>query len=375
MIKDLYPVNKYPFEQFLIENNYSLNDNNTWKKFIHHNYCIHLERKRNKKNIDSEIYEPCRRKKIPGKEYCGRHAPKDEIIINKCNYNCCKKSTKLNKLCYIHKKQFYNICNTPLPFMDDEEIMFYGHTIYNCQIKNTKIIIKEYINNNFFSNNKNNKLINYSYFSLTNFLFDIYNKYKLFILNIIEKYNINVNFLFCLISLIYNEFNKNDKKVSDLSNLDVNINKKQKKKKRRRKIKVIDTENITTNKIESQNTTETINPDKYDIYKLKYEYMKINKLKEILLKYHKDNNISDACIKFYLKEINRVLITIKDDEDVYNNLRYHQDQFFRLLIDNLDHGYIFKHKTYILNVAYFYSKNYYYFIDNFDKHSFNIIFS
>lgn len=46
MIKDLYPISKYPFEQFLIENNYSLEDNNTWKKFIHPNYCIHLEKKR-----------------------------------------------------------------------------------------------------------------------------------------------------------------------------------------------------------------------------------------------------------------------------------------------------------------------------------------
>lgn len=123
MIKDLYPISKYPLEQLLIENKYPLDDINTWNKFMHSNYCIHLEKRRKNKNMNEDIYEPCRRKKIQGKEYCSRHAPKDEILINKCNYNGCRKSTKLNKLCYIHTKQFNNICAIPLPFMNDEEIM------------------------------------------------------------------------------------------------------------------------------------------------------------------------------------------------------------------------------------------------------------
>lgn len=265
MIKDLYPISKIPFEQFLVENDYSLNDINTWKKFIHSNYCIHLEKRRKKKNLDDDIYEPCRRKKILGKEYCSRHAPKDEIIINKCNYNGCKKSTKLNQLCYIHKKQFNNICNIPLPLPSYEENIFYGHNIYKCIVnKNTKIFIKDYIYDGKISNNKKNNLIKYNYFSLNNFLYNIYNSYNLLILHIVKKYNINIEFLYILLKLI-DEINKNDKKVSILSNSNVNISNKKKKD-------IVPYRTTNENKV-SQIITKTLNTEDIiiqDIEKNKY---------------------------------------------------------------------------------------------------------
>lgn len=122
MKKDIYPIAKIPFEHLLIENNYLLDDKNVWKKFIHQDYCIHEDKKG----------ELCRRKKIIGKEYCGRHAPKEEYLINRCNYNNCKKIVKPNNLCHIHKKQFNDICNILLPCVNDEELVFYGHNIYKC---------------------------------------------------------------------------------------------------------------------------------------------------------------------------------------------------------------------------------------------------
>lgn len=76
MIKDLYPVNRYPFEDLLLKNNYSLENNETWKYFIHNNYCIHISKKK----------ELCRRKKVKGKDFCSKHCNKDEELINKCNY-------------------------------------------------------------------------------------------------------------------------------------------------------------------------------------------------------------------------------------------------------------------------------------------------
>ena len=114
MRRDIYPVQKIPFEELLIKNNYLLEDDITWKYFVHPIYCIHRCKK-------GEI---CRRKKILGKEYCGRHSPRDELLINRCNYNGCKRLTKENKLCYYHQKQFDNICNIPLPNQDIQEIVF-----------------------------------------------------------------------------------------------------------------------------------------------------------------------------------------------------------------------------------------------------------
>lgn len=364
MIKDLYPVNKYPFEKLLLKNNYALNEE-TFKLFIHSKYCVH-KIKQKKDSVDK--YIPCNRKKVEGKELCAKHLPADVSFNNKCSYGNCKRITKKDKICCIHKKQFNKICNTPLPEVDDDELIFFGNNLYNCKIynKNIKIIIKEYIYDGNYNINGKNKLIKYSCFSFNNFLYNIYNKYKLLILNIIEKYNINIDFLYNLLSLIYYEINKKDKKVSVLLNSNVNIHKKKKKKNKKKKGIVSDSS--TNENKESQNNTETIKSDRYNIYDLKLEYTKIDMLKNKLLEYHKNNNIPTECIKFYLKEINRNVLNIKKEESVYDSLRYYQDKFLILLKDNLkSHGYNNKQLTDILGIAFFYHKNYYYFIDNFGK--------
>lgn len=365
MIKDLYPVNKYPFEELLLKNNYVLNEE-TFKLFIYNKYCVHRI-KTKKDNIDK--YIPCIRKKVEGKEFCAKHLPADVSFSNKCSYNNCKRITKKDKICCIHKKYLNKICNTPLPAIDYDELIFFGNNLYDCKIynKNIKIIIKDYISDSTYSNNNTNSINKYYHYSFNNFLYNIYNTYKLLIFNIIKKYNINIKFLYNLLKLIY-EFNKKDKKVSVLSNFNDKILEPKKKKKKNKKKKGTVPDGSTNENKETQNDTKTINSDKYDIYVLKYEYIKINKLKEILLKYHKDNNISDDCIKFYLKEINRVVSEIKDDENVYDSLRYYQDQFLLLLKNNIkNYGYKKKNLDDILSIAFFYHKNYYYFIDNWGK--------
>lgn len=155
MIQDIYPVKKYPFEELLLKNNYKLNKE-TYKMFIHEKYCIHISKKN----------ELCRRKKIPGKNFCGRHAPNNVSFLNKCIYNNCKRTIKKNKLCPIHKKYMDRICNTSLPEPDIEELKFFGHNIYDYKIyKGTKIIIKDYIFDGHFSDNRENKIMKYSYFA------------------------------------------------------------------------------------------------------------------------------------------------------------------------------------------------------------------
>lgn len=97
MIKDLYPVNKYPFEVLLLKNNYKLNEE-TFKLFIHDKYCIHRI-KRKKDNTNK--YIPCNRKKVEGKDFCAKHLPSGISFSNKCIYNNCKKITKKDKFCWL----------------------------------------------------------------------------------------------------------------------------------------------------------------------------------------------------------------------------------------------------------------------------------
>jgi hypothetical protein len=174
MIKDIYPVAKIPFEQLLLKNNYLL-DNNTWNEFIHKNYCVHIIKRKIKKNDKNYTEELCKRKKILGKEYCGRHAPKEEIFINRCNYNNCKKKTKLNNLCHIHKKYFNNICKTPLPFVTDEELIFYGHNIYKCKYNIKNIDIKEIVLDGNYGSSENFVIV--KYFNLKKYIYNILMKF------------------------------------------------------------------------------------------------------------------------------------------------------------------------------------------------------
>lgn len=250
MIKDLYPISKYPLEELLRKNNYKLNEE-TYKIFIHDKYCIHI----------TKNGEPCIRRKLEGKDFCGKHSPSDVSFTNKCIYNKCKKITKKNPICCIHLKYLNRIINTPLPCVDEEEKRFFGHNIYHCKIynKNIKIIIKDYVHDGCFSSNKENKLINHNSFSFSMFLYNIYNNYRKFVLNILNKYNINIDFLYNFLKVIHDEFNKNDKKVSVLSNSTGNISKKKGKKKKNKKI--IESDSSTNEIKESQNITISSKPD------------------------------------------------------------------------------------------------------------------
>lgn len=303
MKKDLYPIFKYAFENFLIENNYSLKDNNIWKKFIHPDYCIHIVKKRKKKNNNDEIYEICRRKKIPGKEYCGRHSPKNEHFINRCNFNNCKKITKLNQLCHIHKKQFNNICNIPLPFPNNEELAFYGHNIYNCNIYNiiTYINIKEIILDGKYGNLENHKNFEIvKYFDLKKYINNIITNFYSYINYYINKYNININFLCTLFNLLL-KINKNDKNVS------ISLKNKKKKKKNKKK------KNISN----STNPLNFTNKEKYEKY-IHNEHQLCGDILSLELKdsYFYDHYYKKTYKKEYIKEL------FKYKNDKINYIKY-----------------------------------------------------
>lgn len=210
MLKDLYPVNKLPFENLLLNNNYELNEE-TFKIFIHDKYCIHVSKKK----------ELCRRKKIVGKDFCAKHLPSGISFSNKCIYSNCKKITKKKNICHIHEKIYKQICNTPLPDKDDEELMFFGHNIYNCKIykKEIKIIIKDYLYlSNYKCSFKDHVMIKYNNFSINNFISTIYYNFVNKLLKIIEG-KIDIKTLIFIINL-FHEINKNGKKVPVSLNFD-----------------------------------------------------------------------------------------------------------------------------------------------------------
>ena len=192
MIKDLYPVNKYPFEELLINNNYKL-DEETYKKYIHPKYCIHISKKK----------EICRRKKVEGKEYCCNHISKDERLKNKCNYKIknkyCLKTVKSNKLCHLHgpvfdekTKDVYNY----LLFDPKVCSKIYKQEIYNKNYYINIIEHKEYI----YSKDRNNlKIIHYDYINFSQFINKIFNQYEKILIN---KYKINIYTLLSILNMI-----------------------------------------------------------------------------------------------------------------------------------------------------------------------------
>jgi hypothetical protein len=204
MIKDIYPVYKPAFEDLLLKNNYALSIN-TYKKFIHNDYCIHIDKNDNL----------CGRKKLKGKKYCCRHLRKEVIYI--CNFKGCRRRTQKYKMCYIHRK----IPDTPLPLVNDEELIFFGNNIYNCKIfnKNVKIVIKDYIYDGSHSNTSN--ICDIIIYKKDDFLNNILNSSKRKIIEIINKYKINETFLYYLLSFL-SEIHKNDKRMSDLQKMDIN---------------------------------------------------------------------------------------------------------------------------------------------------------
>lgn len=210
MIKDLYPVNKYPFEDLLLKNNYILNEE-TFKKYIHPIYCIHLSKKN----------EPCRRKKIKDEEYCYKHLKKDIKLINRCNYmkkngKLCKKHVYNNKICHLHIFDFENKTYDIYNFLYNYDYNFYR--TYSCKIYNKKIFIniieyKEYI----YSNDKNNsKIMAFRIKSADVFINEIFNKYESFLLS---KYKIDIYTLLKMMYILY-IFDKSGKNLPFSSNTD-----------------------------------------------------------------------------------------------------------------------------------------------------------
>lgn len=204
MRKDIYPVYKPAFEDLLLKNNYALSIS-TYKKFIHNDYCIHIDKNDNL----------CGRKKLNDKNYCCRHLRKKVIYI--CNFKGCKRRTQKDKTCYIHSK----VPDTKLPPPNDEELIYFGNNIYNCKIfnKNIKIIIKDYIYDG--SHSKNSNISDIIIYKNDDFLNNIINSFKKKIIEFINKYKINEIFLYYLLSFL-SEIHKNDKRMSDLQKIDIN---------------------------------------------------------------------------------------------------------------------------------------------------------
>lgn len=131
MLKDLYPINKYPFEKLLLKNNYELNEE-TYMIFIHNKYCYHVSKKN----------EICKRRAIDGDSLCVLHSKKKILQKNKCNYilkNCspCQKNVLTNQSIFCHLRQ---------PFFQNATYQIYDYLVYeenswqNINIKNVKIL-------------------------------------------------------------------------------------------------------------------------------------------------------------------------------------------------------------------------------------------
>lgn len=194
--------------------------------------------------------------------------------------------------------------------------MFYGHNIYKCEIYNKKIklIIKDYISDGIYNNNENRSIINYSYFSSNMFKYNIYNNYKILILNILNKYNIDINFLYILLKTIYDEINKNDKKVSILSNSNVGAKKKK---------NIIVPNSSTNKKKESQIITKPANTEDKTL-----QDIKINKyLKDV-------NEMCDEILSINLKKYYFYKNSKKDFINEINKYRNDKIKFINYLNNN-----------------------------------------
>jgi hypothetical protein len=157
--------------------------------------------------------------------YCHIH----KYLYKKCKINSCDNRRKKGyKICTKHCKYKTKINNEIILFNNIDLYMnsecypnmdnfrcYYTHiNIWNIKIRNDFTFPKIYFHHKSIENNyNNNPIIKYKRFSVINFFYKIYTKYKNLILDILQKYKINISFLYILLLCIKQFNEKNDNTI------------------------------------------------------------------------------------------------------------------------------------------------------------------
>lgn len=213
MVLDYIPCDvdnlSYLYEDYIKLKDLDITESNElFYNLLDNRFCRHvLPRGKNKGKM-------CMKKiRNDGIVYCHIH----KYLYKKCKINYCdNRRKKGHKICTKHFKLKTIICNIDEIYTFKEQIedidnfrCYYTHiNIWNIKIRNDFTFPKNYFHHKSVENSYRNKpIIKYKKFSVINFFYKIYTKYKNLILDIIQKYKINISFLYILL-LCIKQFNE-----------------------------------------------------------------------------------------------------------------------------------------------------------------------
>lgn len=333
MVLDYFPMDMYLTYEFIQDECGYKDDFSTQEiiyDMLHNSFCKYIIKKG--KNESMMCLKKIRKDKYNTNNkniYCHFHRYREKIChISICNLKC----KRGHNLCKIHLKY-----KTVVDVIDDEIVYYSSENekkevdiLSNIDINtnNKKIGNEIMLPKNIFDvcNYNESTVIKYEKFSIIKFLYNIYVKYKDLIFEILEKYKINLQFLYILLTFL--------KKTYDLF-----INTKSYYHKINFNSKIIEfpiirkIENmqlILYNKYgyESTNKYTTNRVKKYIKNKNKREKQKLNK-------------------KVYLEEYYKFCIFINKFDDLLSN-----EKRLKILVNYNKHKSMNKHEIiYILNEA------------------------
>lgn len=215
-----------------LKNNDGYNQNKLLFELLDTRFCKYiLPRGKNKGKL-------CMKKFRCGGVYCSEHT----YLNTKCIItNCENKRRKGHKICTKHLKfktsiedeNDENLYYVPKDPKEDYEyynidnfLCYYPNmNIYNIKFGNEFPFPKNIFDNKNIDNCNKKSIIKYKRFSIIRFLYNIYIKYKKMISYILQKYNINIPFLYYLLFYIkqVNEINYNTINIKDYIQYMINV--------------------------------------------------------------------------------------------------------------------------------------------------------
>jgi hypothetical protein len=215
-----------------LKNNDGYNQNKLLFELLDTRFCKYiLPRGKNKGKL-------CMKKFRCGGVYCSEHT----YLNTKCIItNCENKRRKGHKICTKHLKfktsiedeNDENLYYVPKDPKEDYEyynidnfLCYYPNmNIYNIKFGNEFPFPKNIFDNKNIDNCNKKSIIKYKRFSIIRFLYNIYIKYKKMISYILQKYNINIPFLYYLLLYIkqVNEINYNTINIKDYIQYMINV--------------------------------------------------------------------------------------------------------------------------------------------------------
>lgn len=366
--------------------------------------------------------------------YCSEHT----YLNTKCIItNCENKRRKGHKICTKHLKfktsiedeNDENLYYVPKDSKEDYEIKMFNNieiytnyeyynidnflcyypnmNIYNIKIGNDFPFPKNIFDNKNIDNCYNKKsIIKYKRFSIIRFLYNIYIKYKKMISYILQKYNINIPFLYYLLFYIkqVNEINYNTINIKDYIQYMINVplddifvyniaNKNNNELTIKNEKKYIKKEAMNNHKevtsygfcIDELSDLVDEHKNNSDMCNISNEIKKTNVLKKDMISLFKDYDLDMGLLKkqiiIFIKDIQR----INDNKDLsyivkYVEIRNEQKIFYENILENkiIIINDIKKHNpskinninfnnfyNKILSLSIFFNKDYIYFENNY----------